>query len=525
MENLPLETPHARTEDLACALPRPSFDTVDDASLLRDLKSLVGRSNALTAHVLAHLAEVDARGAYREVACASLYKYCIYELRMSEDEAQRRVQAARAVRHFPVLLDMLADASIHLTGILLLAPHLTAENQAHVLARARFRTKREIQRLVAEIAPRPDVAPTIEPLGLCGAIGSPTPSGIARRVTPSGVPQLHRKGFRDSPRTPSWAEFTAALAGAVRQLAPSNDRAGAPTAPDAGPAPIPTPAPPGATLRPQREGPFPAVEPLSPGRYRVELTVDRRYVDLLEEARDLLAHQIPDRDLARVHERAMEALVKALRKSRHAATDRPPTRKSAPSSGAAGSTTEANDATVQNRVEAGVNAKSGTSMGTGVNAKSGTSMEAGVNAKSGASMEAGASVANVADILTDIRAAGTDRTLGAEACKQPGDPSGTLARRASSSGRHIPAALKRAVWERDEGRCTFLDSRGCRCRETGRLEFHHEQSFAKDGPMTLENLALRCRPHNDLAAEQDFGREHMRRKKARVAWSVGNAHE
>jgi hypothetical protein len=247
----------------------------------------------------------------------------------------------------------------------------------------------------------------------------------------------------------------------VRQLAPSNDRAGAPTAPDAEPAPIPTPAPPGSTLRPQREGPFSTVEPLSPSRYRVELTVDQRYVDLVEEARDLLAHQIPDRDLARVHERAMEALVKALRKSRHAATDRPRARKSAPISA------------VENS----------------------------------ASTEKGATVANSADVLNDIGAAGTDRTLGADAGEEPGEPSG------ASSGRHIPAALKRAVWERDQGRCTFVDSRGCRCRETGWLEFHHEQSFAKDGPMTLENLALRCRPHNALAAEQDFGREHMRRKK------------
>jgi hypothetical protein len=87
MGNLHVGTQRARLENLACALPRPTFDTVDDASLLRELKSLVGRSNALTAHVLAHLAEVDARGAYREVACASLHKYCIYELRMSEDEA------------------------------------------------------------------------------------------------------------------------------------------------------------------------------------------------------------------------------------------------------------------------------------------------------------------------------------------------------------------------------------------------------------------------------------------------------
>jgi hypothetical protein len=286
----------------------------------------------------------------------------------------------------------------------------------------------------------------------------------------------------------------------VRQLAPSNDRAGAPTAPDAEPAPIPTPAPPRATLRPQREGPFSAVEPLSPNRYRVELTVDQLYLDLLEEARDLLAHQIPDRDLARVHERAMEALVKALRKSRHAATDRPRTRKSGSSAAAANDTSVGNDTNAEKIATGPNSAASGATMP--------NSAASGATVADGASMAMGVGVANGAHVLNDTGAAHAESTLGSKACEEPGEPSG-----ASSSGRHVPAALQRAVWERDRGRCTYVDSRGCRCRETGWLEFHHEQSFAKDGPMTLENLALRCRPHNDLAAEQDFGREHMRRKK------------
>src|SRR6185436_11910507 len=116
---------------------------------------LVGGSNALTAQLLAHLGEVEARGIHRERACSSLYTYCVYELRMSEDEAQRRCRAARLARQFPIVLEMLAEGSLHLTGILLIGPHLTEENQAELLARARFRTKREIERLVAEIAPCP----------------------------------------------------------------------------------------------------------------------------------------------------------------------------------------------------------------------------------------------------------------------------------------------------------------------------------------------------------------------------------
>src|SRR6188768_4376928 len=133
-----------------------SLARLTDASLHSETKRLVGSSNALTAQLLAHLGEVEARGIHRERACSSLYTYCVYELRMSEDEAQRRCRAARLARQFPGLLPMLAEASIHLTGILLIGPHLTPENHTDLLARVRFRTKREIERIVAELAPAPD---------------------------------------------------------------------------------------------------------------------------------------------------------------------------------------------------------------------------------------------------------------------------------------------------------------------------------------------------------------------------------
>src|SRR4051794_16841130 len=91
------------------------------------------REHAMTAQLLAHLAEVEARGIDRERACSWLYMYCVYELRMSEDEAQHRCRAARLARQFPILFDMLAEASLHLTGILLIGPDLTEENHAALL--------------------------------------------------------------------------------------------------------------------------------------------------------------------------------------------------------------------------------------------------------------------------------------------------------------------------------------------------------------------------------------------------------
>jgi hypothetical protein len=41
------------------------------------------------------------------------------------------------------------------------------------------------------------------------------------------------------------------------------------------------------------------------------------------------------------------------------------------------------------------------------------------------------------------------------------------------------------------------------------LELHHEHAHALGGPPTAKNLTLRCRAHNALAAEGDFGREFV----------------
>src|SRR5687767_14917009 len=138
---------------------------LSDAELLSATRGLVGRSNQLLAELLAHLGEVEARGIHRTRACSSLSAYCIYELRFSEDEAFRRVAAARFIRRFPALLGALASGELHLTGLLMLGPHLTEANLTEVLTRAKHRTKRELARLVRVLDPLPPVPARIEPLG------------------------------------------------------------------------------------------------------------------------------------------------------------------------------------------------------------------------------------------------------------------------------------------------------------------------------------------------------------------------
>jgi hypothetical protein len=77
--------------------------------------------------------------------------------------------------------------------------------------------------------------------------------------------------------------------------------------------------------------------------------------------------------------------------------------------------------------------------------------------------------------------------------------------------REIPAAVKRAVYERDEGRCRYVDERGRRCTAREGLEFHHRHPFGFGGNHSVENVSLACRAHNGYLAEVDYGRPAMAR--------------
>jgi hypothetical protein len=72
--------------------------------------------------------------------------------------------------------------------------------------------------------------------------------------------------------------------------------------------------------------------------------------------------------------------------------------------------------------------------------------------------------------------------------------------------------VRRQVYERDGGRCTFTSEAGKRCPATRLLEFHHVEAFACGGAATAGNLRIRCRAHNRYAAELAFGKDFMDHK-------------
>ena len=91
----------------------------------------------------------------------------------------------------------------------------------------------------------------------------------------------------------------------------------------------------------------------------------------------------------------------------------------------------------------------------------------------------------------------------------------------TASGRHISAAVRRAVWQRDEGRCAFVGRTG-RYRETAFLELHHVAPYAAGGAGTADNIQLRCRAHNQYEARLFFGEAFVReRQEAWVSRCIG----
>jgi 5-methylcytosine-specific restriction endonuclease McrA len=77
----------------------------------------------------------------------------------------------------------------------------------------------------------------------------------------------------------------------------------------------------------------------------------------------------------------------------------------------------------------------------------------------------------------------------------------------------IPAAVRRAVWSRDGGRCAWRSEDGHLCGSTWKVEVDHVEPVALGGRSTLDNLRLTCFTHNQLHAERTFGRAYMERRR------------
>jgi hypothetical protein len=133
-----------------------------------------------------------------KMASSSMFTFCVSEFGFSEDQAYSRITVAHAGRRFPAVIESLRSGKVHLTGLRLLGPHLTEQNHREVLAQAAGRSKRQIEELVAKLAPQPPVPTMIRklPQSAQTPLGLATPPASPRRMERPTVAPLSEDTFR-----------------------------------------------------------------------------------------------------------------------------------------------------------------------------------------------------------------------------------------------------------------------------------------------------------------------------------------
>jgi hypothetical protein len=247
------------------------FRSLSDTELTVRVDALAQSERDCGVELIASLEEFDRRQLYLPAGYRSLYMYCTQRLRMGEGAAYARIEAARAARRFPVVLERLADGSITLATIGLVARHLTAANHLSLLEETRHRTKRDVERIVAGLRPKPDV-----------------PTKIRRMPAISQQEEVAARahGLGDSTPGPAFA-----LVQPLSSTAPVAFR--------------------------------PALAPLTSDRFKLQITIDLATHDTLREVQDLMRHTVPNGDPAIIVSRALKLLRDELLRSKAAQVRRP----------------------------------------------------------------------------------------------------------------------------------------------------------------------------------------------------------
>jgi hypothetical protein len=240
-----------------------------DDGLCRGLLTLVARDRSITAALLAHIAEFDARQLYLVAAYPSMFAYCVGHLKLSDEAAYTRIHVARTMRRFPMLFTALEDGRLNLTTVRRLSAHFTDANVAELIELATHLKTLEIDELIARKFPSPEPLRLDEGLSALGPAREP-------ESQPSAGGQL-----------------------VLKQV---------------GPPPV----------LPER------LKPIAPQRCGLQVTISGETHDKLRRAQDLLSHAVPDRDVAAVLDRALDALITQLEKRKFAVTERPRQPKPAP---------------------------------------------------------------------------------------------------------------------------------------------------------------------------------------------------
>ena len=132
---------------------------MDDPKKLTD-EELLGRLERFSydererlSGFLAYLGEADRRNAPVTMGYSSTFDYCVRKLKLSEDEAYRRIHAARATTSRPELLSAVKGGYLSLSAVSKIAPHVRRADAPEIISRAEGKSTRELEDMLAPLTP------------------------------------------------------------------------------------------------------------------------------------------------------------------------------------------------------------------------------------------------------------------------------------------------------------------------------------------------------------------------------------
>ncbi len=141
-----------------------SLKKIRDRELLSQIKMWVQNERQLLVQILRHLQEIERRLLFSELGYSSLFAYAVNELRYSEGQAGRRIQAMRLLKEIPEVETKIGSGELSLTNLSQAQSYfrevkkknlrpLPLEEKREVLDRLENKSSREGQKVLVALSP------------------------------------------------------------------------------------------------------------------------------------------------------------------------------------------------------------------------------------------------------------------------------------------------------------------------------------------------------------------------------------
>ena len=437
--------------DVSNTAPATAVAGLTDDQLLAQAGTLAQLDRQIQVFVIDHLLEIEARMLYLRRGFSSLFDYVKRGLGYSDGATYRRIGAMKLCAQVAGTRERLRDGSLTLDAAAQLQSAFDRRDRQRTRA-TRIADRATSAGRATTAGPAPKAAIAASPSGSC-------PTALATAAPPE-LDLSARKALVDEAVGKSSREVMRMLAGVDPDLAAPADR----------------------------------LRPLDAERWELKTVIDTECQRGLEQLKGLLSHVDPHMTLGQLVGRLVKEGL-----DRHDPA-RPPRRARRPA-GSQSAGAERTSAPEQEAHPAGDGpARNRSAIHAGAAACGSTPAPVPAREPQSHASSVARRPAKPAGLppsapkpLPEAKAQARSKS------GRSARPAGATAAAATSrsSGRAVPAAVRREIWQRDGGRCSYVDPRtGRRCGSRHLLEIDHRIPFARGGGAERANLRLLCSAHH-----------------------------